>query len=755
LILQLDPEKNLKGIVPFSLTSEGKDIVVHVQSSDSNSDIMLPVLQGGGNSLSPSMEPEEEKMESGLQEKTSWLRLDLVSTSLEKDGTPIDFLVHNVDIGVGSSARVKLYEEDLPGSKIAQIDYRPNNLRLSRVITKSVGRTREIYPYVPFIDIETETQCLYLHFDKVIPKGNRHILRFNTMGSCFLPKTLDVSWEVLVQSSKGRISWQPLQVEHSYRFHESGSLIFSLAENPNVGPDGMWIRGQFVNSKKVEQALSALSLDEQEQSTVLDDGSETTVIQRSSVHQTSLSQKQWETQEELQRALLKKIPLLPPVSNILCNTVFGVNIHRQRTETYSGRGIPDQKIQLQQAPIYLHKLLPNEVRDRMDQVEFVDIRVLVRNDITGEANPLTQKGKGRKSRRKAVANPFAKRSQTEEKKVTFDEWTYVSDEEWLLCDKNSKVFTVNPVDGILTFGNGIHGHVLPVGKDNIIIDVYHTVPGNSGNLAPEQITQCTSMIPVTNLFPANGGADAENIEDIIQRAPSLLSERDRAITAQDFELIAMAADSKVARAVCCPLKQPTEEIYDEEYVYTPKLIDEDGNVGVVILPVRQEEEMLPDPFLSSGLRQVVEDYVKERCLINIRPIVRLATFCSIDISLKIRLHSNTDVVSVRERVRKWLHLFLDPYEGGFDEKGWPFKGTLYRQDISRMLAEITEIRHLSDVELYDVSGRENHNTAAWDMSSDVFDEEESSVKGLLPQSEIRLLTYDLFHLRRIRIYVED
>ena len=85
--------------------------------------------------------------------------------------------------------------------------------------------------------------------------------------------------------------------------------------------------------------------------------------------------------------------------------------------------------------------------------------------------------------------------------------------------------------------------------------------------------------------------------------------------------------------MCCPLEQPTEDAYNEEYAYTPQLIDEDGNVGVVILPVRHEEEGLPDPFLSSGLRQVVEDYVRERCLINIRPIVRLATFCSIDISL--------------------------------------------------------------------------------------------------------------------------
>ena len=140
--------------------------------------------------------------------------------------------------------------------------------------------------------------------------------------------------------------------------------------------------------------------------------------------------------------------------------------------------------------------------------------------------------------------------------------------------------------------------------------------------------------------------------------------------------------------------------------------------------------------MSAGLRQVVEDYVKERCLINIHPIVRLATFCSVDISLRIRLHNNTDVVSVREQVKNWLQSFLDPYNGGFDQKGWPFKGTLYQQDISRMLSDIPDIRHLSDVELYDVSGKENHNMAAWDMKSDVFEESKQNPVGLLPQSEI-------------------
>ena len=114
LILQLHPEQNLKEIAPFGLLSEGSGFV-EMQQHKSSSDSMLPVIHGQENSdVASTLTQDTSSVDSnGLREKTSWLRIDVISSSLEKDDKPIDFLVYNVEIGVGSSARVKLYQEDL------------------------------------------------------------------------------------------------------------------------------------------------------------------------------------------------------------------------------------------------------------------------------------------------------------------------------------------------------------------------------------------------------------------------------------------------------------------------------------------------------------------------------------------------------------------------------------------------------------------------------------------------------------------
>ena len=96
------------------------------------------------------------------------------------------------------------------------------------------------------------------------------------------------------------------------------------------------------------------------------------------------------------------------------------------------------------------------------------------------------------------------------------------------------------------------------------------------------------------------GRDAETVEEIVQRAPSLLTTRDRAVTASDFELISMEASSEVARASC------------------NGKMDEDGVVQVVVLPHRRKDEQrIPNPFLSERTaRSCPASYLKARCLIK-------------------------------------------------------------------------------------------------------------------------------------------
>ena len=382
------------------------------------------------------------------------------------------------------------------------------------------------------------------------------------------------------------------------------------------------------------------------------------------------------------------LPALPPLSHVLLNTTNAINLNTQRTERYSGQGIPNQQIELLRKPIFLHENTQKRgVFVRPDR--FPDIRVFVETDGQRE------------------------------------QWQAVSDAEMLIAGKDDPVFTVDPVDGVLSFGNGIRGRILPFGSSNVIVDLYRVVVGNKGNVAPFDIEVCDriSSVDVANLLPANGGRDAETVEEIVQRAPSLLTTRDRAVTASDFELISMEASSEVARASC------------------NGKMDEDGVVQVVVLPHRRKDEQIPNPFLSEGLRDHVSSYLKSRCLINVQPEVRLAQFMRIDISIRLRLRPKSNLVQAREVAEAWVLRFLDPYSGGLDQTGWPFGGTLYGQDLARMVSDLPELRHIMDVQLYDVSDKDKRSPAGWETGSGT--------------DELRLVDHDLFNVRRIRVEIGD
>jgi hypothetical protein len=170
-------------------------------------------------------------------------------------------------------------------------------------------------------------------------------------------------------------------------------------------------------------------------------------------------------------------------------------------------------------------------------------------------------------------------------------------------------------------------------------------------------------------------------------------------------------------------------------------MDEDGQVEVVILPNRREGESVPDKFLSAGLRDHVSRYLKRRCLINVDPVVRLAEFMRIDVSLELRLRPNANVLQVREVAEQWVRAFLDPYAGGLDAEGWPFAGTVYAQDFARMVTDIPEVRHVVAVQLHDMSSEDPKAEPGWNEGEG--------------ESALFLTEHDLFAVRRVRIRTEE
>ena len=585
--------------------------------------------------------------------ETTWLRLELIKASLtgqdeNKDQHPIALKIYSLRMAADQTLGDDTYEQPMPASRVAQLDFREQNQRLTRVVTQATGRLSEFYPFFRFVEIEEENQSLYLQFDKPLPPGNRHAIQFRCRGEAFLPDGVTVQWEILEARDHGRTGWRRLQgfqdgaegaERQSYDLSRSGVLEFPLPELPEVPSDGFWLRGRF--------ALPS------------DRG-------------------------------VDVIPPLPPVTHVMLNSVDAASLYTLRTERYSGQGVPGQTIQLLRRPLFLH---PGESERAVFQrpEQFTDIQVYVEDD-GGE-------------------------------KTT---WTRVDRDELLTASKDATVYVVDPVEGTLTFGNGIRGRMLPVGSNNVTVDTYRVVPGSRGNVGPHEITVSETYgdsLEVTNLLPASGGRDAETIEEIVTRAPSVLTSRDRAVTRADFEIIANEASGEVARAAC------------------NGRMEEDGKVEIVVLPIRRDGEDVPDPFLSAGLRDHVSRYLKRRCLINVDPVVRLAQFMRIDVGVELRLRPNANVIQVKETAERWIKTFLDPYAGGLDGEGWPFSGTLYAQDFARMVSDIPEVRHVVAVDLYDESAKEPNAAPGWT-------EGEGARELILDQ-------YDLFVVRRVRVRAEE
>ena len=118
----------------------------------------------------------------------------------------------------------------------------------------------------------------------------------------------------------------------------------------------------------------------------------------------------------------------------------------------------------------------------------------------------------------------------------------------------SRHFVRNPITGRIQFGDGIKGMMPPAGRNNIVARRYQIGGGVRGNVNAMTLTQLTRAIAYIdkcyNAIPAAGGADAETVDEAKSRAPQLLKSRDRAVTAEDFETLALRASTAIARAKC-------------------------------------------------------------------------------------------------------------------------------------------------------------------------------------------------------------
>jgi hypothetical protein len=257
----------------------------------------------------------------------------------------------------------------------------------------------------------------------------------------------------------------------------------------------------------------------------------------------------------------------------------------------------------------------------------------------------------------------------------------------------SRHYQRNQITGRISFGDGTKGLMPPAGRNNIVCRRYQVGGGVRGNVNAMTLTQMSRAVAYIekcfNAIPAAGGADAETVDEAKQRAPNTLKSRDRAVTAEDFEALALKSSTSIARAKCLPSQQ------------------HNGAVQVVIVPRGDDKnmdltkKMVPPPELL----RYCNNYLDERRLVG--TMLEVIKPGYVEISIKIRLVKRTVGQSERvkkeieDRVRKYLH----PLVGGRDGKGWPFGRAVYKTDLAHLVEDVPGVEAIDYITIYDEDKR--------------------------------------------------
>jgi len=258
-------------------------------------------------------------------------------------------------------------------------------------------------------------------------------------------------------------------------------------------------------------------------------------------------------------------------------------------------------------------------------------------------------------------------------------WQQVSTFDQSAPDDRHYLF--DPVAGELLFGNGLNGRV-PSPAEMIKISWQRTL-GARGNIPPGWQFDLAGLKAI-NLVAGTGGQEAESVDAALARARSDLSLPHRAVTATDYEEIAlMTPGLRVARAKAIVNYHP-------DY---PCVKNFPNVVTVVVVPVSQPRKKAPTP--GPGFLDTISRHLDRHRLITTRVKVVGPQYIKISVSVVIHLKAGCSQRKVLQSVQLALNAFLDPLQGGPDGGGWPFGRAVFPAEIYQVVDGVPGVDYLT------------------------------------------------------------
>jgi predicted phage baseplate assembly protein len=263
----------------------------------------------------------------------------------------------------------------------------------------------------------------------------------------------------------------------------------------------------------------------------------------------------------------------------------------------------------------------------------------------------------------------------------------------------------DPTTGEIRFGDGERGRVAPAGVR--IYALYRATRAAAGNLPAGSVKRLTHsranrqllgdlgtaegrISRITNPLPASGGADAESLDDAEARAMLRVRRTTRAVTAGDFEALALdTPGTHIARAWCRPGMHPAFPCFNMP-----------GVISVIILPHLPAHRPAPDRPLCAA----VAAHLRRHRLLGTRIEVTGPAYTRVTVRAQVQARAGAGAAVVRARALAALVRFFDPLAGGPDGTGWPLGRDVYRSEAMQVLDETDGVDHVLAIDFVDGQG---------------------------------------------------
>ncbi|MFS8979354.1 baseplate J/gp47 family protein [Cupriavidus necator] len=272
-------------------------------------------------------------------------------------------------------------------------------------------------------------------------------------------------------------------------------------------------------------------------------------------------------------------------------------------------------------------------------------------------------------------------------------------------DGPTEVFELDAEAGELRFGDGLRGRRLPLGAR--VYASYEFSQGAAGNVAEGEIDsapQLPSGFSVFNPVQTWGGADAEGVASGEKQVRRFLQHRDRLVSVDDFEAIALRAPGvQIGRIEILPAFHP--DLVPNEPGAAPGVVTV---MGIPKFDPAQPDAPRADRLFLNALCR----HLDPRRLVTTELVVRGAIYKGLWISVGIEAAAGFAIAEVVEAVKARLRALLAPVGPNGDQprdtplftprsvdpqRGWPLRTPVANRVLLAEVARVAGVTSVANV----------------------------------------------------------